>query len=84
MSEVNRLRGELQQVRDDRDRLHSQIQLLTADLEKYKEANGKSVETLDNLMTQSNALEVCYLDILRLGFRPSFSSFLNVLSVHHL
>ncbi|KNA13725.1 hypothetical protein SOVF_113380 [Spinacia oleracea] len=57
MSEVNRLRGELQQVRDDRDRLHSQIQLLTADLEKYKEANGKSVETLDNLMTQSNALE---------------------------
>lgn len=59
MKEVNCLRGELQQVREDRDRLHSQVQLLTIEIEKYKESTGKSVAELDNLMIKSNALEVC-------------------------
>ena len=60
--EVNRLRGELQQVRDDRDRLLSQVHGLTSEIEKYKESTGKSVAQLDKLMIKSNALEVCQLN----------------------
>ncbi|KAJ8424941.1 hypothetical protein Cgig2_030897 [Carnegiea gigantea] len=55
--EVNRLRGELQQVRDDRDRLLSQVHGLTSEIEKYKESTGKSVAELNKLMIKSNALE---------------------------
>jgi len=59
VSELNCLRGELQQVREDRDRLHLQVNLLIGEIERYKESTGKSVAELDNLMIKSNALEVC-------------------------
>lgn len=58
VNEVAILRGELQQVREDRDRQLSEVQALTADLAKYKESTGKSVAELDNLTIKSNALEV--------------------------
>ncbi|KAK9714863.1 hypothetical protein RND81_06G126000 [Saponaria officinalis] len=58
-SEVNCLRVELNQVRDDRDRdrLNAQVQHLTSEIEKYNERTGKSVAELENLMMKSNTLE---------------------------
>ena len=41
--------------------MHSQMLLLTSEIEKYKETTGKSVAELDNLMMKSNTLEVFYL-----------------------
>ncbi|XP_052180529.1 kinesin-like protein KIN-14C [Diospyros lotus] len=57
LKEVGSLRGELQQVRDDRDRQLAQTQALNAELVKYKESTGKSVAELDNLTLKSSALE---------------------------
>lgn len=47
--EVACLRVELQQVRDDRDRQLSQVQVLSAEVVKYKE-----------LAVSSDELEVCF------------------------
>lgn len=60
VNEVGCLRGELQQVRDDRDRQLLHVQTLTAELVKYKETAGKSFADLDNLTIRSNSLEVCW------------------------
>lgn len=57
-SEIVILRGELQQVREDRDRQLSEVQELTATVAKYKESTGKSVAMLDSLTLKSDALEV--------------------------
>ncbi|KAL5579168.1 hypothetical protein UlMin_011610 [Ulmus minor] len=57
VNELKCLRGELQQVREDRDRLVTEIQALTAEVAKYKEFTGKSCAELDNLTVKSNALE---------------------------
>lgn len=57
-NEVKCLRGELQQVREDRDRQVSQVQALSAEVTKYKERTGKSLAELDNLTTKSKSLEV--------------------------
>lgn len=59
VNEVKCLRGELQQVRDDRDRQTGQIQALTAEVLKYKESTGKSFAEIDNLMAKTKSLEVC-------------------------
>jgi kinesin family protein C1 len=59
-NELRCLRGELQQVRDDRDRQVTDVHALTAELEKFKECAGKSFEEVDNLTIKSKALEVCY------------------------
>ncbi|KAL2476219.1 Kinesin-1 [Abeliophyllum distichum] len=56
-NEVVCLRGDLQQVRDDRDRQLSQVQSLSAEVERYKECTGKSFAELDNLTVKSNELE---------------------------
>ncbi|KAL0306427.1 UNVERIFIED_CONTAM: Kinesin-like protein KIN-14C [Sesamum radiatum] len=56
-SEVTCLRGELQQVRDDRDRQLLQVQALSAEVVKYKECTGKSIAELDSLTTKTNELE---------------------------
>ncbi|RVW86397.1 Kinesin-like protein KIN-14C [Vitis vinifera] len=56
-NEVQCLRGELQQVRDDRDRQVMQVHALATEVEKYKESTGKSFVELDNLTVKSNALE---------------------------
>ncbi|PWA83976.1 kinesin 3 [Artemisia annua] len=56
-SEVERLRLDLQQVRDDRDRQLSQVQDLSAEVLKYKEWTGKSAAEVGNLTTKSNQLE---------------------------
>ncbi|KAH7545834.1 hypothetical protein FEM48_Zijuj01G0135800 [Ziziphus jujuba var. spinosa] len=57
VNELRCLRGELQQVREDRDRQIAQMQALVAEIEKYKEYTGKSCAELDTLTIKSNALE---------------------------
>ncbi|KAK7262655.1 hypothetical protein RJT34_30230 [Clitoria ternatea] len=56
-SEVASLRGELQQVRDERYRQLSQVQDLSSELEKFKESREKSSTELDNLTIKANELE---------------------------
>ncbi|KAH9611188.1 hypothetical protein KSS87_011371 [Heliosperma pusillum] len=62
-SEVHCLRGELHQVRDDRDRLQSQIQELTVEIKRVTENTGTTVKELDNLMMKSNAMEMADLSV---------------------
>ncbi|KAH7569065.1 hypothetical protein JRO89_XS06G0097000 [Xanthoceras sorbifolium] len=57
INEVRCLRGELQQVRDDRDRQVALVQTLTAEIVKYQETTGKSLTELDLLTTKSKSLE---------------------------
>ncbi|KAL5841876.1 hypothetical protein ACOSQ3_012479 [Xanthoceras sorbifolium] len=57
INEVRCLRGELQQVRDDRDRQVVLVQTLTAEIVKYQETTGKSLTELDLLTTKSKSLE---------------------------
>ncbi|KAE9620732.1 putative minus-end-directed kinesin ATPase [Lupinus albus] len=56
-NEVASLRGELQQVRDERDRQLSQVQSLTFELEKLKESTESSCTELDNLTLKASELE---------------------------
>lgn len=56
-NEVVCLRGDLQQVRDERDRHRGQVEDLSAEVVKYKEFTGKSCSELDNLTLKSNELE---------------------------
>lgn len=58
MNEAAFLRAELHQVRDDRDRLQSQVQTLSTDLVKYKEYSEKYGAELDILTIKANELEV--------------------------
>ena len=58
-NEVGCLRGDLQQVREDRDCQLLQVQALTAAVIKYKECSAKSSVELDCLTLKSNELEVC-------------------------
>lgn len=58
LKEVGCLRGELQQVREDRDRQVTQVQTLKAEIERSRESKGKSIAELNNLTIKSNALEV--------------------------
>ncbi|XP_076948754.1 kinesin-like protein KIN-14D [Bidens hawaiensis] len=55
--EVDVLRAELQQVREDRDRQLLQVQELTSDLNKTKENAGRTFEEVNNLIIKSAALE---------------------------
>ncbi|GFZ07460.1 kinesin 2 [Actinidia rufa] len=57
VSEVGCIRGDLQQVREDRDRQLLQVQALTTEVVKYKEWTGKYVAELDHLTLKSNDLE---------------------------
>lgn len=59
-SEVTSLRGDLQQIRDDRDRQLFQVQALSSEVVKYKECAGKSIAELDSFTTKMNDLEVCF------------------------
>lgn len=45
-------------MRDDRDRLLSQVQILTTDAKKYKESTQKYSAELDILTTKVDQLEV--------------------------
>ncbi|XP_009794105.1 kinesin-like protein KIN-14C [Nicotiana tabacum] len=56
-SEVGFLRGDLQKMRDDRDQQSLQVQVLTAEVIKYKECTGKSVAELDGMTIKTNQLE---------------------------
>ncbi|KAH8493510.1 hypothetical protein H0E87_020315 [Populus deltoides] len=56
-NEVKCLRGELQQVREDRDRQVAQVQALTSDVVKYKESTGESCAKLEYLMEKTKSLE---------------------------
>ncbi|XP_020570600.1 kinesin-like protein KIN-14H [Phalaenopsis equestris] len=55
--EVDCLRGELQQVRVDRDHQLEHIQLMNVELKKYEEVNGKSSRDKDIALTKAHALE---------------------------
>ncbi|CAI8617556.1 unnamed protein product [Vicia faba] len=55
--EVASLRGELHQVRDDRDRRLSQAETLNADLMRLKESRENSCIELDSLTLKANELE---------------------------
>lgn len=57
-NEVGCLRGDLQKMRDDRDQQLYQVQILNAELLKYKECNGKSVAELEVMSMRANELEV--------------------------
>jgi kinesin family member C1 len=52
------MRGELKQVRDDRDRQLSQAQSLNAEFMKLKESRENSCIELDSLTLKANELEV--------------------------
>ncbi|KAI3695229.1 hypothetical protein L1987_78221 [Smallanthus sonchifolius] len=56
-SEVGCLRGDLHQVREDRDRQLSLVQDFTAEVVEYKECTGKSAAELSNLTSRSIELE---------------------------
>ncbi|KAI3810005.1 hypothetical protein L1987_19610 [Smallanthus sonchifolius] len=56
-SEVGCLRGDLHQVREDRDRQLLLVQELTSEVVQYKECTGKSALELGNLTTRSTELE---------------------------
>lgn len=58
VNEVGSLRGELQQVRDERDRHLLNVEALTEEVVNFKECTGKSFAELDNLTIKSNDLEV--------------------------
>ncbi|XP_076942047.1 kinesin-like protein KIN-14D [Bidens hawaiensis] len=55
--EVDVLRAELQQVREDRERQLLLVQELTSDLNKTKENAGRTFEEVNNLIIKSSALE---------------------------
>ncbi|XP_076912753.1 kinesin-like protein KIN-14N isoform X1 [Bidens hawaiensis] len=57
-SEVGCLRGDLHQVREDRDRQLLLVQDLTSEVEQYKECTGKSAVELGTLTSRSMELEV--------------------------
>lgn len=46
-------------MRDDRDQQSLQVQVLTAEVIKYKECTGRSVAELENMEIKTNQLEVC-------------------------
>ncbi|XP_057950155.1 kinesin-like protein KIN-14N [Malania oleifera] len=60
-NEVECIRGELQQVRDDRDGLLLHVDTLTEEMVKYKECTGKSFAELDSLSAKTNELEATCL-----------------------
>nr|BAJ90626.1 predicted protein [Hordeum vulgare subsp. vulgare] len=57
LNEVEALRGELQQVRDDRDHKSAEINSLLSDLGAFKELTGKSSTELENVMIRCDLLE---------------------------
>ncbi|KAI5014859.1 hypothetical protein ZWY2020_056249 [Hordeum vulgare] len=57
LNEVEALRGELQQVRDDRDHKSAEINSLLSDLGAFKELTGKSSTELENVMIRCDVLE---------------------------
>ncbi|KAI4366128.1 hypothetical protein MLD38_022046 [Melastoma candidum] len=56
-SEAACLRGDLHQVRDERDRHRGQAEVLTEEVTKYKEYTGRSAAELGTLTIKSNELE---------------------------
>lgn len=58
-NEVGSLRGELQQVREDRDLQVAQVQSLKAEIARFNDCAGKTTAELEKLTTQTNLLEVC-------------------------
>ena len=58
LKEVDTLRCELQQVREDRDHKSAEMNSLLSDLATYKELTGKSTVEIDNVMNKCTSLEV--------------------------
>ena len=59
-NEVTRLRGDLLQIRDDRDRQLSLVQVLSTEVVKYQECLGKASVELHCFASEVNDLEVCF------------------------
>ena len=59
-SEVSCLRGDLLQVREDRDRHLSQVQGLQSEVSNFKECAEKYTADLETLSTKKVELEVCF------------------------
>ncbi|XP_071697406.1 kinesin-like protein KIN-14C [Rutidosis leptorrhynchoides] len=55
--EVDILREELKQVREDRERQLLQVHELNSELNKYKENTGRTIVEVNSLITKSKALE---------------------------
>lgn len=85
-NEANFLRGELQQLREDRDSLVARYQALVAEFENYKKLTAKTTSELDGLTTKVNLLEVsCLLNIYFLSFFFILNfSFLCIFLIHFL
>uniref|UniRef100_A0A0E0DIQ5 Kinesin-like protein n=1 Tax=Oryza meridionalis TaxID=40149 RepID=A0A0E0DIQ5_9ORYZ len=58
MKEVDCLRIELHQIREDRDQSVSQVNTLSAELANYKELAGKSTKDCENLSVKVSAFEL--------------------------
>ena len=65
--EVDCLRSDLQQARDDRDHQLGQVQSLVAEIANYKELTGKTAMEVEKTMTKANVLEVCVHTFLSLS-----------------
>lgn len=74
-SEVTSLRGDLQQIRDDRDRQLLQVQALSAEALKYKECAGMSIAELDRLTGKISELEVCFQLLLLIIYNLELETF---------
>ncbi|KAI3698075.1 hypothetical protein L6452_31187 [Arctium lappa] len=61
VKEVDILRGELLQVREDRDLKLVQLQDLATELARHKESTSRSIVELDSLSMKSNLLEMADL-----------------------
>lgn len=70
-SELSSLRGELQQVRDERDHQLYQVQTLTSELAKFKESTETSCTELSALSIKTRELEVGLNSFLSLKFASS-------------
>lgn len=57
-TDLERFRGELKLVREDRDLQLSNAQSMAADLAMYKDCTGKSSAELASLVTRNETLEV--------------------------
>lgn len=75
-SEVTSLRGDLQQIRDDRDRQLLQVHALSAEALKYKECAGKSIAELDRFTGKISELEVCFWLLLSTIYNLNWKHFL--------
>ncbi|ERM99862.1 hypothetical protein AMTR_s00098p00155820 [Amborella trichopoda] len=60
MEEAGRLRGEMRQLKEDKDNQLSQVEALTAEVARYKECTGRSTAEMTFLASKTTQLEESY------------------------